>query len=103
MGIDTRRCFLLCRLVSRSSLRLFMVLSLSAKRIISFSLKHKSQALPPLANGYAFTFLDHFISNGIFLSFNFHTWLDSAVWFVALFVSECLCTAYLFLKSVVEP
>ena len=48
---DTRRCFLRCLQVSNSSSLLFNIEFWSAVRIVSFSVRHRSHARPPLENG----------------------------------------------------
>ena len=47
---DTRRCFLRCLQDSSNSSLLFNIVLWSAVRIISFSVRHRSHALPPLEN-----------------------------------------------------
>ena len=42
---------------------------------------HKSHLFDPLENAYAFDLIDHVILNGMFWSFNFHTYSDRVVTF----------------------
>ena len=56
---ETRRCFLLCLQVSNSSLLLFNMVFWSSVNITSFSVRHKSQALPPLENACPRDLMDH--------------------------------------------
>ena len=48
---ETRRCFLRCLHASNSSSLLFSIEIGSAIRIVSFSVRHRSHARPPLENG----------------------------------------------------
>ena len=75
---DTRRCFLRCLQVSSNSSILFNIVFWSAIRIISFSVRHRSHALPSLENACPLALIDQFTKWGIFLSFNFQ--MDILTW-----------------------
>ena len=57
---DTRRCFLRCLQVSSNSSLLFNIVFGSAVRIMSFSVRHRSHALPPLENACPYALIDQF-------------------------------------------
>ena len=101
---ETRRCFLLCLHVSNNSLLLFNMVFWSSVNITSFSVRQRSQDLPPLENACPRAFIDHFISKGVPLSFKFQMYDESVVWLSGFFFMECLCWLYLFLnESSVDP
>ena len=100
---DAKRCSLLWRHVSSSSSLLLSIVCWSSVRIIIFSVKHRSQAFPPLANGWPRALMDHLTSNGIFWSLSFQTYEERVVCLAGLFLSEDLWPEYLLLKFLVEP
>ena len=71
--------FLLCLHFDTISVLLFSVFSGSARQMVSFSWRHKSQLFPPHWNGYPLLLIFHVILCSIFWSFRECTYLLRAV------------------------
>ena len=91
--------FLLCLHFETISVLLFRVLSGSARQIVSFSCRHKSQFFAPHWNGYPLLLIFHVILYSIFWSFREWTYLLKAVlWRFFSCLRSDWCWLYLFLK-----
>ena len=95
---DERRNFLLCGHLYNISLLLFRVVLGSARRMCTFSDKHKSHCLDPLENAWALAFMDHVIFGFKLAFLHSQTYVESVVDGAFGFLKECLCPVHLFLK-----